>query len=335
MTQGQVREDVAVETKARFGVLQARRLRLHSWIIAYGGTLLLLIACGVVSPSFVSPGNILAQLAIGSFLGLAATGQMLVILTGGIDLSLPWTLNVVAILVTNLTLGSDRRLIWALPLALAIALIVGLVNGLGVAYLRVHPVVMTLGMNFVLQGASLVYTNGSPQGVTPKSVLFLGGGKIAGFPVAILLFALVAVGATLLLQRSGLGRAIYAVGNNAWGAYLAGINTRRTLVWAYVLAALCSGLAGLAFVGYAGQSYLGMGDAFLFPAITAVVLGGTDILGGAGSYAGTIGGVLFVTFLQALMTIIAVPQAGKNIIYGLLVLVLTFAYRLRRSRIGE
>ena len=335
MAGGQVRDRTSTTTKMRFGTIQLRSLPLRSWMIAYGGALLLLIASAVVSPTFVKPENILAQLAIASFLALAATGQMLVILTGGIDLSLPWTLNVVAILITNLTLGSDRSLFWALPLTLAVALAIGCVNGIGVAYLRIHPVIMTLGMNFVLQGISLVYTNGSPQGATPRTILFIGGGKLFGFPVATLLSLLVALAAALLLKRSSLGRAIYAVGNNARIAYLAGINTRRVLVLTYMLAALCSALTGLAFVGYAGQSYLGMGDAFLFPAITAVVLGGTDILGGSGSYAGTIGGVLFVTFLQALMTITATPQAVKNIIYGLLVLTLTLAYRLGRSRFGD
>jgi ribose transport system permease protein len=248
-------------------------------------------------------------------------------LTGGIDLSVSWTLNFAAILLTRITNGSDDTLALACAAALASGAIVGVLNGLGIAYLRIPPLVMTLGMNALMQGVVLVYTNGQPQGAAPPLVQYLATGRLFGVvPVALLVWAVVAALTILLLRRTVLGRQIYAVGNNRAAAYLSGVRPTRVLLAAYTLSGVLAAFTGILLTGYSFQSYLGMGENYVLPPIAAVVIGGTSILGGVGGYGGTIAGAIIVVLLQSTLAIAQVPQAGRNILYGLIILVMLFVY---------
>jgi ribose transport system permease protein len=307
---------------------------LQSWagsqravLISYGFILVLLIAAGIMSPGFVRPGNLSQQLVLAAYLGVVAAGQTIVILTGGIDLSVSWTLNFAAILLTRITNGSDDTLALACAAALASGAIVGVLNGLGIAYLRIPPLVMTLGMNALMQGVVLVYTNGQPQGAAPPLVQYLATGRLFGVvPVALLVWAVVAALTILLLRRTVLGRQIYAVGNNRAAAYLSGVRPTRVLLAAYTLSGVLAAFTGILLTGYSFQSYLGMGENYVLPPIAAVVIGGTSILGGVGGYGGTIAGAIIVVLLQSTLAIAQVPQAGRNILYGLIILVMLFVY---------
>jgi ribose transport system permease protein len=304
-------------------------------LIGYAFILVLLTAAGIMSPGFVRPGNLAQQLALASYLGVIAAGQTIVILTGGIDLSVSWTLNFAAILLTRITNGSDSYLAPAVAVALASGAAVGLLNGLGIAYLRIPPLVMTLGMNAVMQGVVLVYTNGQPQGQVPPFVQFLATGWLFDvIPVAAVVWAIVAALTILLLRRTVLGRQIYAVGNNRVAAYLSGVRPARVLVSAYMISGVLAAFAGILLTGYSFQSYLGMGENYILPPIAAVVIGGTSILGGSGGYTGTIAGSMIVVLLQSTLAIAQVPQAGRNILYGLIILVMLFVYG-RGSKVRE
>jgi ribose transport system permease protein len=296
-------------------------------LISYGFIFVLLVAAGIMSPGFIRPGNLSQQLVLAAYLGVVAAGQTIVILTGGIDLSVSWTLNFAAILLTRITNGSDDALALACGAALASGAVVGLLNGLGIAYLRIPPLVMTLGMNALMQGVVLVYTNGQPQGAAPPLIQYLATGRLFGFlPVALLVWAAVAALILLLLRRTVLGRQIYAVGNNRAAAYLAGVRPTRVLLAAYTLSGMLAAFTGILLTGYSFQSYLGMGENYILPPIAAVVIGGTSILGGAGGYGGTIAGAIIVVLLQSTLSIAQVPQAGRNILYGLIILVMLFVY---------
>ena len=307
--------------------------RNRTILIPYGLIALLLVAAAIRTPGFVTPGNLRGQLVLASYLGVIAGGQTLVILTGGIDLSLAWNLNLSAILLTQI--AADFSPAVAAAAALGSAALVGLVNGLGVAYLRIPSLVMTLGMNAVLAGLTLVYTNGSPQGDAPAFVRSLAVGRIGGVLPWALLFWL-AFGAALIfaLRRTTYGRRLYAVGNNREAAYLSGVPVRGVLVATYALCGLCAGLGGLLLTGYSAQSYLGMGDPFVLQAIAAVVIGGTSILGGAGGYGGTIAGAITVVLLQNVLQIVGIRPAGQQILYGLIVLLMLFVYG-RGARVRE
>jgi ribose transport system permease protein len=302
-------------------------------LIPYLLIALLLLAAAIRAPGFVTIPNLLQQLVLSSYLGVIAGGQTLVIITGGIDLSIAWNLNLSAILLTQLS--EQMPVFWATAAALGSACLVGLINGLGVAYLRIPSLVMTLGMNAVLAGVTLVYTNGSPQGDAPPFARELAVGRIGGvFPWALVFWTLFAAALIFLMRRTVFGKRLYAIGNNPKASYLSGVPVRRVLVLTYTLCGLCAGLGGVMLTGYSAQSYLGMGDLYVLPAIAAVVIGGTSILGGSGGYAGTIAGAITVVLLQNVLQIVGIQPAGQQILYGLIILLMLFVYG-RNARVRE
>ena len=283
------------------------------------GTLYTLATQG--SATLLSPRYLLQQLQVGSFLGIVAAGMMLVILIGHIDLSVPWTLTAAAMMAT--AVGGPL----ALPTGLAVGLAVGFVNGLGVAYLRIPSMIFTLGINAVMRGLMVVHTGGfAPQTAASDLMRLIGAERIAGFPVAILVWAAVSVLVAVLLARTAFGKALYAIGNQEAAAYLAGIRTRRTVIAAFALCGLAAGLAGVMLAGYATKAYQGMGDAYLLPAIAAVVIGGTHILGGRGRYLGTLVGVILIVLLNSVLSIMQMEEAGRQIIYGAVIIAMLLVY---------
>ena len=272
---------------------------------------------------------------LASFLGIIAAGQTILILTGGIDLSVAWNLNFAAIMLTKLagnenTVGGVSKAILAAVLA---ATFFGVINGLGVAYLRIPPLVMTLGMNTVLLGLTTYYTKGTPQGTAPDVIITLATKRIFGIPWALILWAIVSIAVIFMLRRTTLGANIYAIGNNVKAAYLSGVPVQRTLVICYALSGFFAGVAALLLTGYSNQSYFRMGDPYVLPSIAAVVVGGTSILGGSGGYIGTIAGAIIITLLTNLLSIENRPRADQQILFGLIVLVMLLIYgRERKSR---
>jgi len=297
-------------------------------IVIAGGFVLVILAVGTAytlitqgTAPLLSPTYLLQQLQIGAFLGIVAAGMMLVILLGHIDLSVPWTIAAAAMMAT--AVGGPM----AIPVGLAIGLAVGFVNGLGVAYLRIPSMIFTLGVNAVMRGLMVAHTGGfAPQTAATDLMEFLAGGRILGIPVAILVWAAVSIGAVVLLTRTTIGKAIYAIGNREAAAYLAGIRTRWVIIAAFCLCGLCAGLAGTLLAGYSTKAYQGMGDAYLLPAIAAVVIGGTNILGGRGRYVGTLVGVILIVLLNSVLSIMQMPEAGRQVIYGTVIIAMLLVY---------
>jgi ribose transport system permease protein len=305
-------------------------------VVAASLIVLILVVAGIRHPGFVGAGNLRNQLVLASFLGIAAAGQTLVILTGGIDLSLAWNLNFSAILMTQIAGNSDApgRVTWAIAVALFSSVCVGFINGVGVAFLRIPSLVMTLGMNAVLLGLTLVYTSGTPQGTAPEVIIDLATGRIAGIPWAVILWVVISALLIFLLRRTVMGRQLYAIGNNPRASFLSGVPIRGVLVASYTIAGFFAGITGLLLTGYSNQSFLRMGDAFLLPAIAAVVIGGTSILGGSGGYVGTILGAIIVTLLQNVLSIEGRSQADQQILFGVIVLIMLLLYG-RESKVRE
>ena len=271
--------------------------------------------------TLLSPTYLLQQLQVGAFLGVVAAGMMLVILLGHIDLSVPWTIAAAAMMAT--TVGGPL----AIPVGLTVGLLVGLLNGFGVAFLRIPSMIFTLGVNAVLRGLMVAHTGGfAPQTAATPLMQYLAVNKIAGVPVALLVWAVVSVGIVLLLTRSYFGRYIYAVGNREAAAYLAGVPSRKVIIVAFCLCGMLSGLAGTLLAGYSTKAYQGMGDAYLLPAIAAVVIGGTHILGGRGRYVGTLLGVILIVLLNSVLSIMQMPEAGRQVIYGSVIILMLLVY---------
>lgn len=273
------------------------------------------------------PKYLLQQLQTGAFLGICAAGMMMVILLGHIDLSIPWTLTAAAMMAS--TVGGP----WAIPTALAVGLLVGLVNGLGVSYLRIPSMIFTLGVDTVLRGLMVAHTGGfSPKDEATPMMLYLAKGTLLGIPVAIFVWAAVSLVVAGMLTKTGFGRSVYATGTREGAAYLSGIRTRRVIIGAFVTSSLCAAIAGVLLAGYSAKAYQGMGNAFLLPSIAAVVLGGTHILGGRGRYIGTLVGVILIVLLNSVLSIMQMPEAYRQIIYGAVIIGMLLVYG-RNARI--
>ena len=270
-------------------------------------------------------------IVLGSFLAILALGQGTVILTGGLDLSVPWTIGCCGILCAGLLKGSDAALTYALPAALAFGALVGLLNGLGIVALGLSPIVMTLAMNGILQGIALVYSGGTPDGFASPGLRWFMTGQIAGVTPVVFMMVLFLIGAVVLLGRTAFGRRVYAIGNGVRAAELSGVPVRSTTVKVYILSGLCAALVGCLLSGFSGQGSLGMGDEYLLPSIAVVVVGGALITGGRGSYIGMIGGVLLLTALQTLLAGTTLPYATRAILYGTVVLCAVVALREKNS----
>jgi ribose transport system permease protein len=269
----------------------------------------------------LSPAYLLQQLQTGSFLGIVAAGMMVVILLGHIDLSVPWTLTAAAMMAT--TVGGEL----AIPTGIAVGVVVGLFNGFGVAYLRIPSMIFTLGVDSVMRGLMVAHTGGfAPQTDATPLMRYLAADKILGVPVAIFVWAAVSVVVASMLARTGFGRSIYATGSREGAAYLSGVRTRLVITGAFVVSGVCAALAGVLLAGYSTRAYQGMGNPYLLPAIAAVVLGGTRILGGSGRYAGTVVGVVLIVLLNSVLSIMQMPEAGRQIIYGAVIVAMLLVY---------
>jgi ribose transport system permease protein len=291
-------------------------------LVALGGIIVIVLIGAWYLPSFLSPGYLLLQLRIAAFLGIVAAGQMLVILLGEIDLSVPWTMTVAAMTATTLAGMGEPWTSLAIPLGLAVGMLVGLFNGTGVAYFRLPSMILTLATNAVLLGLAVIYTGGfAPQ--TRASVLMRQLGKdssLGGIPNILWVWLAVSLVMVLLLRLSPFGRKVYAIGNCERAAYLSGINTGRVVAACFLISGLTSALGGIMLAGRLDQSYQGMGDEYLLPAVAAVVLGGTNILGGRGSYLGTVAGVLMISLLTSMLSVMQMPEASRRIIYGVVII---------------
>ena len=271
--------------------------------------------------TLLAPAYLLQQLQVGAFLGVVAAGMMLVILMGHIDLSVPWTIAAAAMMAT--AVGGPA----AIPVGLGVGLLVGLVNGVGVAYLRIPSMIFTLGTNAVLRGLMVAHTGGfAPQTRATELMQYLAVAKVLGVPVALLVWAAVSIGVLVFLNRTATGKYVFAIGNGERAAYLAGIPTRRVIVVAFCLCGMLAGLAGTLLAGYSTKAYQGMGDAYLLPSIAAVVIGGTHILGGRGRYLGTLVGVTLIVLLNSVLSIMQMPEAGRQVIYGSVIILMLLVY---------
>ena len=302
---------------------------------AFGCIAALLLVGSLYSTRFLSPDYLLQQLQVGSFLALVATGLMAVVLLGQIDLSVPWIVTVGGMMATAAAGHGAIGSAAAIPFGMLCGVGFGLVNGLGVAYLRVPSMIFTLGVDAVAQGLMVLKTGGSaPQDMATPLMRELATGRAVGpVPNAVWVWLAVGVSVRFLLARTTFGRSVYAIGNSEAAAYLSGVRTRRVTVAAFALSGGLSALAGALLAGYSGKAYQGMGDGYLLPAIAAVVLGGTSILGGRGSYLGTTAGVILITLLQSILSVVQMPDAGRQIIYGAVILAMLLAYG-RGARVG-
>jgi ribose transport system permease protein len=268
------------------------------------------------------------------FLGVVAAGQTLVIISGGegIDLSAGAVVTLAAIVTYSIVSGHNENVLLALPAALLVGAAIGLLNGLGVTFLKIAPLVMTLGMAGVVTGLIIVLTQGSVNGaVAPIMTQIIARPVFLGIPGAIPIWLLIGAGMWLLLQRTSYGKQLFAIGTNRITARLSGVNVAGMAVGTYALAGMLAGMAGFLIVGNTGVVHIRIGDPFLFPSIAAVAVGGTLLSGGKGSYWGTMAGALVLTLITSLLTTMQMPESVRRMVLGGTLLIMISIYGRQRG----
>jgi len=288
---------------------------------------LLLLSARLVNPALGSWSQVETVLVLGFFLVVLSFGQGLVILAGGLDLSLPATITLGGILAAGLVGANNPDAWWLLPAVLGICGLVGLVSGIGVVWMRVPPFIMTMAMAIIVASGLLGYTKGTPRGVAPEAAVALMKASVFGLRAPIVALVVFVVLGWLFQSRSVYGRHIYAVGTNVEAARIAGVPVTAAQILPYVISAICAGFVGIALVGYSNGATLRLGDNYLLPSIAAVVIGGSSILGGRGTFLGTVGGAILLTTLGTIISALGLEFGLRTIIEGSIVLLALFLLR--------
>ncbi|MER8612188.1 ABC transporter permease [Mesorhizobium sp. M0435] len=284
-------------------------------------------------PGYSQPFAIRALLVIASLLAVASIGQTLVVILGGIDLSIPFIIGFANVVAAQLSGGGWN---FALVCAVvgALALLIGALNGLISRGLDIHPLIVTLGVGMIVQGAVLLWTGGFPSGSAPQVVsAFVSiGGSVGPLPVPGLVpcVAVLTLLVALVLARTPYGRRLYALGSNPGAAPLALIDPVRMWTVTYAASAFFAAAAGVLLLGFTGSAYGDVGQPYLFQTIAAVVVGGAALVGGRGSYFGTIAGVLVLTEINTLLIGLGFRPSTVQAALGLVIVLLVSLYGRER-----
>lgn len=286
----------------------------------------------VVSEKFGTSANASNILEQATPLAIVSLGQTMVILTGGIDLSVGSMVSLASVLLSGITAGDPTMMYVALATIVVVGILVGFINAGASLYLGVHPLIVTLGTGAILQGVTLLYTQ-TPIGKMPKGFDELAYGRVLGLPIGgvftIAAFLLTAV----FMRKVPLGRYIYATGDDAVGAQLMGLPRTKVLFFAYGFCGLMAAMAAIFLVARlgAGQPYTGQN--FTLTSITPVVVGGTLLSGGRGGVMGTLMGVYLVSLLNNLLNFMSLSTHYQLIVQGLIVIIAVSVYVENKKRV--
>lgn len=298
----------------------------------YIGLIILLSISGILSPQSFNPVGLLNIAKQTAGLGIVSIGQTMVILTGGIDLSVGSIITFIHVFSIGTILGNAQLVLPVSLLCLLLGLFFGFLNGLGITKARISPFVMTLCMDFILRGLYLIYTKGQPRGIVPNNLRFIGRGRVLNIiPVAFLIWIVIAILFILILYRTTWGARLYAVAANSRTAQLSGVKNDTILISVYALSGLLSAVAALVLTGDIGAVSLGLGRDYSLDSIAATVIGGTSFVGGIGGVEGTIAGAYIIKLLTSLLQKINISNTGKLIIQGVLILFIVGAYSRKKN----
>jgi ribose transport system permease protein len=292
--------------------------------------IVLVIVTATTISGFLTQTSIYSTLVLASFLGIAAAGQTLVILIGGVDLSVPALISG-ANLVSTLLSGQGWPFSLDLLFVLVCAAVLGAVNGFVIHRYRVAPLIITLATGAMVTGATLGWTRGGQtSGQVPSWLSSFSSpiGTVAGvrIPPILVMWAVIAILLTLVLHRTVTGRRLYATGANERAAELAGVRTRRVWIGAFTTSAVAAAVVGVLLTGFTGTGEAGVGDPYLFESLAAVLVGGTSLVGARGDYARTVLGALILTVLTTLLVGHGAGEALQEILFGVLILVFVGIY---------
>ncbi len=305
----------------------ARYMADHPLVIM-GAVLVLLVAVtSIIEPGYLTFEGARNTVLFAAPLGIIAAGQTILMLTAGIDLSVAMIATGAAYVAGN---QSPNGAAVAIVLGLTVGVVAGAANGVGVGVFKVNPIIMTLAMNSILVGLFTAWAFTILRGSTAVApfIRSMGGGAFLEnrMPYAALVWAGVSVIVILGLRKTGLGRMLYAIGDNPVATRLAGVRAWQVLLAAYVIAGMLAALGGILLAGRSGAVDLRLAQNFLLPSVAAAVIGGTSIFGGLGTYSGTIMGALILGVINAMLTFLDAGQAVQQVVYGSIVLGLAWLY---------
>lgn len=303
--------------------------------LAFGTLVILVIFFAIASPNFFTFSNIATVLLSTAVIGILALGTTFVIITGGIDLSLGTGMALCAVMtgvfITN----------WGLPVwvgilgGIATGVLMGLVNGVNITFLRLPPFIATLAMMMIAGGLALVVSNVAPiyfSTSAPDFKKIALGVIIPGIPNAVLITAVLAIIAAIVLSKTLLGRYTFAIGSNEEATRLSGVNTRRWTILIYMFAGAFTGIAGIIIASRLDSAQPQIGTGYELQAIAAVIIGGTSLLGGRGSILGTVIGALIMSVLVNGLRIMSIQTEWQNVVVGFVVLLAVFLDSLRNRQ---
>ncbi|CAM2153634.1 Sugar ABC transporter permease [Pararobbsia alpina] len=279
----------------------------------------LIVASRALGPNFGSLTQMKAILVISSFLMVVAFGQQMVILLGGLDLSVASMMTLGGVLAFKWIGGpSASSVLWGVPAILLITAALGACSGIGVSLVKIPPFIMTLAMGVILYGVTLGFTQGTPTGQPSAALSSLFATTAMGTPILYLMVLGTAAGCFLQI-RTSFGRKVYALGTNPTAAFVAGLPVHRLTIAAHAISGASAGLAGILMLGYVRGVTLTLGQSYLLPSVAAVVVGGTSIVGGRGIYLGAAAGAILLTTLSTLVSSLGIAEGWRTIIYGVVI----------------
>lgn len=292
----------------------------------------LLVALSLASPYFLSVNNLLNILVAVSTIGLIAVAMTLVIVSGGIDLSVGSVVALTGVMVAQLS--HQMPIAAAAALALLVGLVVGTFNGWAVTGLGINPLIATLGTLSIARGLSLIFSGGLTQTIDDESFAFLGQGSVLGVPFQVIVMVLLFALAAWIMRATIFGRSIYAIGGNAQASRLAGLPVRRLQMAVYILSGLSAAVGGVFLASQMGAGAPAAAAGIELSVIAAVILGGTSLSGGKGTISGTLLGVLILGTLNNGLTLLNVSSYYQEVARGT-VLLLAVGIDQLRLRLGQ
>lgn len=286
--------------------------------------LLLITGGNILNQGFASTNNLCNIMAKASILAVACIGQTFVMVSGnaGIDMSIGAVMSLAALIGPMVSGGTDEGLILAVIVFMAVGMVIGVINGLCIQFLKIPSLVMTLAMSVVVNGLTLGLTRGQPIMTIPKALLNLGMpalGKIRGMTFVAMVIILIMI---LLLNKTNYGRSLFIVGSNRNAANLSGLRVNLIVIVAYGISLSMAALAGLMLVGYVGSAQLNMAEEYTLLSVAAVVIGGTKLSGGKGGLAGGVLGAMVLFLLTSILVALGMPPGVRQLIQGMVLLMI-------------
>ncbi len=299
------------------------------------GLILIIVVVSIISPNFLSKGNLLTVLRQTSINAIIAAGMTFVILTAGIDLSVGSILGFSGAICAYLLTNGTNVFISFLA-AILVGALFGLFNGVVITKGKVQPFIATLATMILLRGATMVFTNGKPIAVKGESATkilrYIARGDILGIPVAVIMMVIIFAICYHILHNTKYGRHIYAVGGNEQAALLSGVNTDRVKMLAYMISGILASIAGIIVLARLSSAQPTAGDGYELDAIAAVVLGGTSLAGGQGAILGTIVGALIIGILNNALNLLDVQSYYQMIVRAIVILIAVLLDRKDKNK---